>query len=1784
MPTPSPWDSISVDDERDALHQISTMMVGTKMLQDEPGVVYSLAAQQAHPADAQAIDQFMQELDAEKQVKLARAAGEQIHLDSSQQRLLDNQGVQYGDVLYTRQDASQEAAQKILEASHGKVAAKFNDDGTVAVDENGNIVTVPVEKAHKSGGGGLFSSIGGFFGHVGHDLKNWAYEDTLKPVLHKINQGYNLVQSGFHSPIQEPNLGDIAHGNLNVKIDHTSYEDMQAQGYDPNSIWSQLAFDASGRKHTDLSSLVDSYGQDKVNTALEFLNDPKSFREKIEQDPNSYIKTADGQTQLTADAKARLEYLASDDFSTLARKINAHQATIGNDLANAIGLDPIHHATTYNITAAASNIAASFALDPTLISLNMAKTAKLSQIGIDTLGDADGAAAILTRNGRYAKQVQRGWQRGIDLAAQMREADAAGDTVKLAKLTGQFNAELPALAPLMPEFVGKYALQGWRNPTELERAQGAKGAIPVMGETGGIRSLEDAADFVKNKWGLNLLMNGRAATQASRMPGALSAVGWRKFKGATAGWMSARSAARAEKVNAQAVSRLEADPLKAGKWVDEGLLLRMSPEADDAVDTASEKVIAEKATDDGGLASQQRAERQAYELTYAGKGQVARNLRTKGDVLGDATALGWASPTAIAARSRLAAQRFSTLLPRNTAIDVNDAASGDKLYKMALTYLNRGDAQALRAAWNFGDGGQRKAIIGGLVDQLGHAAGLGKSASGAAWLNKAKTAEQAYSAAGSDIILDGQPISLLEGQTRQVFTLPSFRELQLASAKLGLWESTIGRPLTASQTDSLMAGWKMGLLLKPSTITRNQLEGWLRTVLDGKAGTAVRAKALATARNKDLWDRGYNLNSPLHVEYQLAVEAGDTARAKAIAQGSMLSGDILGRSATGTKLSNLAPMAWVGRAYRSLVGSHMDAELVDALYTLSPEELTEAMEGYGQQLLASDLGFKNAAREATEVAKAGYGPAKIRYAVHRAVSRQHGKAADEHISWTHQALDGTVGAGRYATALGQRVNANPETTRAVLDYIEDPKVGLDPIIKAMEKEKKNTAFGTVYFEDPIGAPNVARRAVTTAEAETGKRDWAQKLVDEYAYLLTGQNGKFQKELADEIRRTGKAPSADWIADHVTGDHRPPSALAPEVMAMPVGGTKSLPQTLQDVSGGAYQWMVERPLQRTTSSPVFLANYAIARKGLNPQVEQMVEAGISRESAEALAKDLSIRNAWVKTEQMIDDPGQKTQFDVIARNMFPFARATQAMIRRWGTGLWQNPTAARKMMLAYEGAVHSGLIYTNSYGEPVFTYPGSGVMNMAMREVSKIPGMSGVAQFPTSASMTGGVLMSVPGADNPFRMSMGPMLTMPLRAMYEHLFPAIGLSSLQDPAAKVDEFINGPVGQGEIFMQLLPTVARKFYANVMADDRNSALASSMNGAFANLAAAGLIPPPDASPAELQQFRGRLQTQVRNHLYLRFALGLFAPAAPSAPEEGTGASGADYAWSIDGVKGLSDEYKSILDETGGDVGRANAIFTALHPDEVVYSDHGEPVTKLPAAAYETAKSKMTANGSYVPSTDSALRWMTTNADFIKKYSSVAAYFMPNESTGEPFSDAAYRTQIELGLRQRKTPEEFMSDVYVKHAESAFYPSAAEFDKRIALAHAQGDSAQEAAMTQAKSDWEKHFEDLNQLFGNKMRDYGTARSKALGQLADLRHMMQEGDVPSDAATKLRQLVTAYDNYESFIRSRPGSDKVTKAQHKAALDTFNKWAEQTLTGSPVNDVFNGVFRVLNSNFDKIG
>jgi hypothetical protein len=207
------------------------------------------------------------------------------------------------------------------------------------------------------------------------------------------------------------------------------------------------------------------------------------------------------------------------------------------------------------------------------------------------------------------------------------------------------------------------------------------------------------------------------------------------------------------------------------------------------------------------------------------------------------------------------------------------------------------------------------------------------------------------------------------------------------------------------------------------------------------------------------------------------------------------------------------------------------------------------------------------------------------------------------------------------------------------------------------------------------------------------------------------------------------------------------------------------------------------------------------------------------------------------------------------------------------------------------------------------------------------------------------------------------------------------------------------------------------------------------------------------------------------------------------------------------------------------------------------------------------------------------MLTNQKFIQKYGNVAAYFLPQANTGEPFSDQAYREQLALGLRQKKTPTEFMNDLYVRNAENIYYPEVQKFDAQIAAAKAAGDTSAASQETTLKSQFEAQFKNQNPLLAEKLDTQGVAGAAAIDALSELRDMLKTNSVPDGQGPLLQGLISAYDGYNEFVQAHKATDSADTNLRSQALAMFNQWVTQHIAGSPLNDLYNGVFRNLNTN-----
>jgi hypothetical protein len=1757
----------------DRLTQLAT---GNDHLVTNPGLLSALAQGNATQQQAQAVNQFMAGLDAEKQVSLARASGTKLVLSYDQQTALDTMGVHYDDV--------NQSAQQQLDAYTTQLSAKGlqvakDQSGNVLLSADGTPVLVKADKPSKQGWG---------FGRVLHDVGSG------------LTKSWNVVSSSLVGGGAAP----WASADDKIAAQVTNADQMAKAGYG-SGFFDYMAYAADGRVHMDTSNLAMGWdktnaqssgmsGDDAVQAAVEFTANPAAYQQKIENDP----------TLSPQDKADKLNFLNSQQFVTLATQVAAKSATIGN-YATAGVIDPVQHPLAHAVTSAGIDFAASLALDPTILGGKLFSGVRLAQIGIKgSDGAIDGAkveamfqdmSAADKVKAPFVAGLQRRWSNYLDQTQEIARVQKLGDAASKEDLIAKTQAyqkiqsQFPELISLVPDMTGASRVLGFND----KAASAAEAVITGTGDA--FTSLPEVGAYLKSKMALVRTVQGKAALEGSLMPGATSLFGLRALRGTAAEMLAGKSTAinlnrleQAVKILPNAAQAVTADgTVLAGT----DLTAQAAHDLLDAASAANKAGKGIKGVDDIGLnktidnyIAQARAglddgqnptevlasARRGALNDPALRGQIQNNMLRYGSPDGQSLSLGGI----IASRAELVARRLGSLLPRNTDFTLDDPATTEKFYRYGLQYMNKGDAALMAARWASGDEGVRRSLISAMQIQTMHAAGFGFTESGRAALSKveslndftdgalgaAKVEAQAYSAAGLDVAADplmgGAPThyAVHPGQVRDSWTLPSFASLQRDAVRFGVWDRVLGRAFTSQAADTAMHGFKMIQLMKPSTYTRNMLEGWLNAAFRGEAVGGIRARALMSATEQE---------TMAGIKATAKAEGWDRSRLKA----AMDEAHIIPQGVVMTKLQHLAPSLIMGQWYRQALG-RMAGDSADSEFVLKllqdPSEAQAMMHGYGMQHLASDVDPAGIRAQQSNF-DAGLGSARLKF---------EGGPKQKIEGWAVQATDGFEGAQRLERALGVRLQTDPAYGKLLLDAAGRNDGDVSQLLwhvannPNFAKKVQSMRFASL-FQDSDGA---WVQATSDADKATALHQLLQRQVADVRGLLTGQNGEFAQSVADRFAETGRIPDADWIQKNLTGAARPASVDAPVFAAVPLKpGVGGFMNAIFEKVDKAYVRLVEDPIQRTTSMPLFLSHYGTARTALSGYEKALVDThGLTPDVADSLMKEYAMKQAWVKTESMIDDPGLKAQFDVVGRNFFAYSRATQAMIRRWGQAMVQDPTRMVKASLAVQAAEHAGAIWKDQNGELNFTYPGSGAfLNLMNEMVQHVPVLGGFLQMPTVPDLTGKVMLSVPGLENPFHLSATPLVNVPLRSV-EKLVMGTGfdptlptgdhLTTLMD---EIDRQVNGPIGAGEIGSQFEPVGLKKFAVALSHDDRNGMLASATLSAIINLRAAGKAPGKDATPDEQQRFIENVRIQVRNQLFMRAVLGLWMPSAPSSPTNTTSGSQADPSFAARGIHSLDGEFKTILNDMGGDYAQAQQLWTALHPDKMVYTQ---------------GKSTSIANKAYLPATMESLRWAQNNAGFINKYKSVAGYFLP-ETKGD-FNSSAYALQRNIGLRQMNTPEEFLNTAAVNDAWPAYTAMTKQFDANIKGAQDSGDTGAVAQLKAARQKAIADFNAANPIFAAKNAGYAVKGNDAKSNLAELRQLIVDPSVPKDVPVQqISDMVHSWDAYEQWKTNNPATTQSQRDMRTVMASQFASYMAAKAQEAPgLIDLYRGVFRQLDT------
>lgn len=1104
-----------------------------------------------------------------------------------------------------------------------------------------------------------------------------------------------------------------------------------------------------------------------------------------------------------------------------------------------------------------------------------------------------------------------------------------------------------------------------------------------------------------------------------------------------------------------------------------------------------------------------------------------------------------------------------TLTPQES-FNIYDRGWFSKLRNVALMSLPRANADHFLTEYAAAaTTGERVQVLRGLVRSVLDSAGVDNLPEVSSWMDDATDvhnplspiSNQNYSALGKDFLPDNNgnlsPAAILREQTRDEFTMPTYKTLYAQVKKLGIIRATNGA------LNNRMVDTFMNSIWKPLSLARFGFS--LRVAGEEAFGLLLR-------------------NGPLH-----AVRARFAASAVAHLDHG----------------SEDSPLARVWDTYTSHLPTAVQKTItnpIDLIAHYLADGTSRAMTGV-EGKLAGDRYLR-----------------AVRLAAKHHVLGPDGAFAELVSSGERNGgsvFDDTISTGRPRTKIwvnGRPVNARLQATGRYAGYKSTMTVFTNHYYKRLREIATDSWARPALVNSDLPLEQrieqVAQRLKSDknwidnrrafmqrdgstidsgATVDSLARDHAAVIVDHVDYHLRSPNNT-EISLGDHTLRQHlidhRRPPTTAVLDSLPTELRPAAVSGPETVPVLGGGsaawTKSI-NAMFHVIGKQIDWI--------SRTPMFIDNLA---RGLDAfessgHLAAWTQA-LGADNAEKVWVDAAVDRALKDTIPYIHHPELRSQMSIITRNVAPFWFAQEQFLKRWARTFVYSPAAFREAQLISTGVAHSGFTHTDpSTGQQYFVYPGAGaVQDVLAKTLGHFNYFAG-AYLPIEANLRGQVKMVTPGLERLGLPSLGPAVIIPLHAITSQ-FP-----ELQHPA----QTLEGPISsQTGILTAFFPTTVSRLWNTFTANEHNNAqYASAMMQAIQYLEASGhglgevavnnlgkintsdkapdlhgpqykpgdyvtdatgkmwIVQADGAwrenSPQALNTYMNRVRNWTRIFLLTRTIFGFNVPASPS---------------NLFDPNHVNEDLQTLLKTLP--TNEAFAAFMKLHPN---------------ATAYTVFQSKDQA-GAPLPATASAMAFMDANPTFFHDHPLAGSFFIPTTDSTGKYSNAAYQSQLEQQLRIKKTPEEFWQDIAYSAAATRYF--AAENNKNAMLNANYGQRNQIDAAWTAQS---QQFQKANPLFAAQLAQTPGQYTRANIE-SDLGAALNDPNLPESPQTEhIRTLYNAYLNYQRIVApySLPNAGTISGTQKYNIELAFIAQAEAYVAAHP--DTLNVYNRLIRPDFSAI-
>lgn len=521
-------------------------------------------------------------------------------------------------------------------------------------------------------------------------------------------------------------------------------------------------------------------------------------------------------------------------------------------------------------------------------------------------------------------------------------------------------------------------------------------------------------------------------------------------------------------------------------------------------------------------------------------------------------------------------------------------------------------------------------------------------------------------------------------------------------------------------------------------------------------------------------------------------------------------------------------------------------------------------------------------------------------------------------------------------------------------------------------------------------------------------------------------------------------------------------------------------------------------------------------------EPMVKSGALSEDE---AMRLSGQAALGDIIPLIHNPALRSQMAMLHRNFAPFYFAQEQALKRAGRLVLTNPAALRQFQMIQQSMNNPGFVHTDASGQQYVVYPVLGHFGDAVARGLNALGFDQYVGLPTSVTGSTQSLLSVlPEAKMP---SVNPFANVAV-SQIANVFPnfmglgqvAQRVANLATGANPFDANSSGHVSTSFLDTMIPNSSLRDFFNALLPNERESMVHNAMLSAIASAYTSGQLDKEhyaQMTPAEQQSVLDRIQHNAQTNLMVKGLLAFFLPLAPNVTN--------DYY--TKNLQTFRSEFLQILQTKNPLTGKQ---YTLPEATNKFMEEHGKE--GLDASSYTVSRTVSGSGGSSVPLNDQVLNWLGNNKDLMQSHPYASAYLVPQVASG-PDALKIEKTLLAMHLREVRTPQDFLSAVYVTKGWAELQPSLVDYQNQLSAAQKAGNRV---LVSQLHNQWKAYTTQYGASNPIWYADYqnptkATNAQFALKQLQDLNAKGKLGN--SNVVPGIKDLLASYDDFHTQLEA---------------------------------------------------